>query len=156
MPASASQRAVEGKSGSAGKAYGRGFCNYCYKELISESQLADMYNALSGGKLAIATKKIGDERPDPAIPDLWAKAMYELVTADDSTGKPIFQPTMMDMEQPAKQKMTLSFSPARGKKRDAEHCKLLMMATEAYELKSMRQDRGSACISACTALAPPA
>ena len=50
--------------------------------------------------------------------------MHELVTATDSTGKPIFQPTQMHIEQPSKQKKTLSFSPSRGTKRGAEHSRL--------------------------------
>ena len=131
-----------GVSGSAGKAYGRGRGCSCFKELISERKLADMYSALSGGKLAIATKNIGDKRRDPPIPAEWANAMFDLVSADDCTGKPIFHPTQEFIDQPSHQKKTLSFSPARGKKREAERTKLdFQPATKKEKQKKEKKEK---------------
>ena len=136
-----------GKAGSAGKAYatGRGgpgglACS-CYKELISEKNLVDMYSALSGGKLAVATKKIGDDRRDPAIPRDWADAMFELVSAEDSTGTPIFNPTQEFIAEPSRQKKKLSFSPARGKKRDADRTKLAFSPEKQKKQKKQKKHK---------------
>ena len=140
-----------GQSGSAGKAFGRGNCGYCYKELISESQLADMYCALSGGSLAIATKKIGEKSRDPPIPEKWAESMFDLVSAHDSSNKPIFNPTQVFMEDPGKKtKQVLSFTPKRAaappskaKKRAAEAPdeKKEKKAKKAKKEKKAKKDR---------------
>ena len=101
-----------------------------------------MYSALSGGKLAIATKNIGDKRRDPPIPAEWANAMFDLVSADDCTGKPIFHPTQEFIDQPSHQKKTLSFSPARGKKREAERTKLdFQPATKKEKQKKEKKQK---------------
>ena len=100
-----------------------------------------MYSALSGGKLAVATKKIGDDRRNPPIPSEWANAMFELVSAEDSTGTPIFHPTQEFIEEPSRQKKKLSFSPARGTKRDADRTKLAFSPEKQKKQKKFKKHK---------------
>ena len=59
-----------------------------------------------------------------------------------SIGKPIFHPTQEFIDQPSHQKKTLSFSPARGKKREAERTKLdFQPATKKEKQKKEKKEK---------------
>ena len=64
-------------------------------------------NSQDTSETTLAQHKVsGEKRRDPPIPEQWANAMFDLVSADDSTSNPIFKP-----EEPKKSKKTLSFTP---------------------------------------------